>query len=249
MKRTCQLGRVSRAGFYRSLCATPEQYPDLELRDAIQRVALEFPTYGWPHMTRELVRRGLGGESQAGVPADAGGQPAVPAASEVRDHHRLCARLAVYPNLAREMILTGVDQLWVADITYIRLLTEFVYLAVIVDAFSRRVIGWALDRTLETELTLQALGMALVSSYGSKPEQSWLSAPALIGTMGFPLAILGGLRSRKAASASPADVHRAAGRRRSTIEEQRTARRVLTACLSQGDNSTSTFPCHLVSHL
>jgi transposase InsO family protein len=63
----------------------------------------------------------------------------------------------VYPNLARGMELTGIDQLWVADITYIRLETEFVYLVVILDAYSRRVIGWALDRTLEDELTLAAL--------------------------------------------------------------------------------------------
>ena len=67
----------------------------------------------------------------------------------------------VYPNLAREMVLTGVDQLWVADITYIRLQAEFVFLAVILDAYSRRVIGWELDRTLETKLTLAALRMAL----------------------------------------------------------------------------------------
>ena len=67
----------------------------------------------------------------------------------------------VYPNLARHMVVTGVDQLWVADITYIRLREEFVYLAVILDACSRRVIGWALDRTLEDELTLAALRMAL----------------------------------------------------------------------------------------
>ena len=59
------------------------------------------------------------------------------------------------------MVLTGLDQLWVADITYIRLETEFVYLAVVLDAYSRRVIGWALDRTLEDELTLAALRMAL----------------------------------------------------------------------------------------
>jgi transposase InsO family protein len=67
----------------------------------------------------------------------------------------------IYPNLARNMILTGTDQLWVADITYIRLRDEFVFLAVILDAYSRRVIGWALDRTLEDELTLGALRMAL----------------------------------------------------------------------------------------
>jgi putative transposase len=67
----------------------------------------------------------------------------------------------VYPNLARQMPLTDVDQLWRADITYIRLREEFVFLAVVLDAYSRRVIGWALDRTLEDELTLSALRMAL----------------------------------------------------------------------------------------
>jgi len=69
--------------------------------------------------------------------------------------------LTIYPNLARGLVLSGIDQLWVADITYIRLEREFIYLAVVLDAFSRRVIGWALDRTLEDALTLSALGMAL----------------------------------------------------------------------------------------
>jgi transposase InsO family protein len=67
----------------------------------------------------------------------------------------------VYPNLAAGMVLTGVDQLWRADITYIRLRDEFVFLAVILDAFSRRAIGWALDRHMEDELTLTALRMAI----------------------------------------------------------------------------------------
>jgi putative transposase len=69
--------------------------------------------------------------------------------------------LPVYPNLARELQVTGLNPLWVADITYIRLVLEFVYLAVILDAFSRRVIGWALGRTLEAELALAALQMAI----------------------------------------------------------------------------------------
>jgi transposase InsO family protein len=69
--------------------------------------------------------------------------------------------LPVYPNLARELQVTGLNQLWVADITYIRLVLEFVYLAVILDAFSRRVIGWALGRTLEAELAVAALQMAI----------------------------------------------------------------------------------------
>jgi transposase InsO family protein len=157
----CQLGQISRAGFYRSLRTKAYEDPDVELHDAIQRVALEFPSYGWPRMTRELERRGWVVNHKRVYRL-------------MREDNLLCLRrrkfvvttdsahgLPVYPNLTREMTLSGVDQLWVADITYIRLLVEFVYLAVILDAFSRRVIGWALEQTLEDELTLQALRMAL----------------------------------------------------------------------------------------
>jgi putative transposase len=70
-------------------------------------------------------------------------------------------KLPIYPNLAGSMVLTGVDQLWVADITYIRLREEFIYLAVILDAYSRRVIGWELGDTLEASLPIAALRKAL----------------------------------------------------------------------------------------
>jgi putative transposase len=157
----CALAGVSRAGFYRLPPRPPGPNPDLELRDAIQRIALEFPSYGWPRMTAELKRRGWTANHKRVYRL-------------MREDNLLCLRkrkfvvttdsdhgLPVYPNRTREMALTGLDQLWVADLTYIRLLTEFVYLAVILDAFSRRVIGWALDRTLEDTLTLAALRMAL----------------------------------------------------------------------------------------
>jgi len=157
----CALAGISRAGFYRFPSGTPGPDPDLELRDAMQRMALEFPSYGWPRMTAELKRRGWGVNHKRVYRV-------------MREDNLLCLRrrkfvvttdsghgLPVYPNLAREMTLTDLDQLWVADITYIRLQIEFVYLAVLLDAFSRRVIGWALDRTLEDSLTLAALRMAL----------------------------------------------------------------------------------------
>lgn len=131
------------------------------MRDALQRIALEFPSYGWPRMTRELRRRGWAVNHKCVYRL-------------MREDNLLCLRkrkfvitidsahdLPVYPNLARERTLTALNQLWVADITYIRLVVEFVYLAVILDAFSRRVIGWALELTLEDELTLGALRMAL----------------------------------------------------------------------------------------
>jgi transposase InsO family protein len=155
-----ELGRVSRSGFYRfDESARPDR--DMDLRDAIQRIALEWPSYGRPRITRELRRRGWTMNPKRVYRL-------------LREDNLLCARkrkfvvttdsnhgLRVYPNLAADMALSGVDQLWRADITYIRLREEFVFLAVILDAFSRRVIGWALDRTMEDELTLAALRMAI----------------------------------------------------------------------------------------
>jgi len=161
VKRMCELGQVSRSGFYRWRREKPSADGDLPLRDTLQRIALEFPCYGWPRMTRELGRRGWTVNHKRVYRL-------------MREDNLLCLRrrkfvrttdsahsLPVYPNLARAMAVTGLDQLWVADITYIRLRVEFVYLAVILDACSRRVIGWALGRTLEDELTLEALRRAL----------------------------------------------------------------------------------------
>jgi len=162
LERLCRLALVSRAGLYRWRYASEAVDPDLDLRDEIQRIALEFPYYGWPRVTRELGDRGWRVNHKRVYRI-------------MREDNLLCLRKRkfvvvttdsnhdrpVYPNLAREMAPTGINQLWVADITYIRLEREFVYLAVILDAWSRRVIGWALDRTLEDELTIGALRMAL----------------------------------------------------------------------------------------
>ena len=162
LERLCRLALVSRAGFYRWQNATEPADRDLDLRDEIQRIALEFPYYGWPRITRELGDRGWRVNHKRVYRI-------------MREDNLLCLRRRkfvvvttdshhdrpVYPNLARGMSPTGINQLWVADITYIRLEREFVYLAVVLDAFSRRVIGWALDRTLEDELTMEALRMAL----------------------------------------------------------------------------------------
>src|SRR5207247_7589849 len=135
--------------------------PDMDLRDAIQRIALECPCYGRPRITAELRRQGRMVNPKRVYRL-------------MREDNLLCVRKRkfvvttdsthgrkVYPNLAEEMTLSGIDQLWVADLTYIRLQTEFVYLAVVIDAFSRRVIGWALERTVDDELTLAALRQAL----------------------------------------------------------------------------------------
>ena len=121
----------------------------MDLRDAIQRIAVEMPSYGRRRITAELRRRGWRVNPKRVYRL-------------MREDNLLCVRRRkfvvttdsnhsrrVYPNLARKMVLTGMDQLWRADITYVRLREEFVFLAVILDAYSRRVIGWALDRTLE----------------------------------------------------------------------------------------------------
>ena len=160
--RMAELGGVSRASFYRfDEEGSTKADRDMDLRDAIQRVALKWPSYGRPRITAELRRKGwrVGPNRVRRL---------------MREDNLLCVRKRkfvvttdsnhdrkIYPNLAREMVLSGINQLWVADITYIRLESEFVYLAVVIDAFSRRVVGWALDRSLEDDLALAALRLAL----------------------------------------------------------------------------------------
>lgn len=157
----CQLGQVSRAGWYRRSLQRDQPGRDAELRSEVQKIALEWPAYGSRRITAELRRRGWKVNRKR-------------VQRLMREDNLLCLRkrkfvtttdsdhgLRVYPNLARKMPLSGVNQLWRADITYVRLEAEFVYLAVILDAFSRRVIGWALDRSMEASLTLDALRMAL----------------------------------------------------------------------------------------
>ena len=161
IERLCVLAGASRRGFYRFAPDRDRVDHDMDLRDAIQRIALEMPSYGRPRITAELRRRGWIVNAKR-------------VQRIMREDNLLCLRRRkflvttdarhgwpVYPNLAADLNLTGINQLWSADITYIRLQAEFVYLAVVLDAFSRRVIGWALDRTLEARLAVAALEMAL----------------------------------------------------------------------------------------
>ena len=151
---------LSRAGFYRWRLPRQSDPVEMEIRDQMQKVALESPAYGYRRVTAELQRRGFEVNHKRVL-------------RMMREDNLLCVRqrafvtttdsrhsLPVYPNLAKGMMPMAVNQLWIADITYIRLRTEFIYLAVVLDAFSRRVIGWALGRTLEAELAVTALRMA-----------------------------------------------------------------------------------------
>lgn len=158
----CGVAGFVRSGYYRFLHPDKPAVLDMDLRDEIQKIALEWPCYGSRRITAELKAR-HGDVNRKRVQR------------LLREDNLLCVTkrgfvvattdsahgLRVYPNQAASMTLTGVDQLWVADITYIRLEEEFVYLAVIVDAYSRRVIGWHLGQGLDDSLTRNALQMAL----------------------------------------------------------------------------------------
>ena len=150
------ISRHLRSGPPRSLAQK-----DTERRLVIQQVALEMRTYGYRPITKELHRRGLIINHKVVIRL-------------LREDNLLCLRrrsfvtttdskhhFTIYPNLARDVVLTDINQLWVADITYIRLRQEFIYLAALLDAYSRRCIGWALARYLDARLPLTALQMAL----------------------------------------------------------------------------------------
>lgn len=152
--------QVSRSGYYRWKNANPQQQ-DLEARGAVEEIALEFPQYGYRRINMELRRRGsLVNHKRVLRIMRQNGLLCIKKAQNPKttqsDH-----QYPTYPNLVRNAQLTGLNQLWVADITYIRLLSEFVYLSVILDRYSRKCIGWSLERNLDGQLTLNALRMAM----------------------------------------------------------------------------------------
>jgi putative transposase len=162
--RLCALAGVSRAGYYRHWVASAPRQAETCTRDAIQRVALANRFYGYRRVTFELRREGLAVNHKRVLRL-------------MREDNLLCLRKRsfvpvttdskhgwrVVSNLARGMELTAIDQLWVADLTYIRLQEEFAFLAVVLDAFSRRVIGWALAKHLQASLATTALTMAIAA--------------------------------------------------------------------------------------
>jgi putative transposase len=162
IERMCYLAQVSRAGFYRSLAEKTPAEEELEVRSAIQKIAIEHGRrYGYRRVAAELRRQGMrvNRKRVARIMREdnlLAIQPRAFVVTTDSDHE-----LEVYLNLAGRMKLTGINQLWVADITYIRLQREFVYLAVILDAFSRRVVGWAVDCTLVATLAIAALEKAV----------------------------------------------------------------------------------------
>lgn len=160
----CGLARLSRAGFYRRGEAKAPAKADTEVRGAMHAIALEHRTYGYRPMTAALKRQGfevnrkrvlrlMGEDNLLGLRERA----FVPQTTDSRH------AFLIVPNLIRDLVPSGPDQIWVADITYIRLNEAFVYLAAILDAFSRCAVGWALEDHLRAELCLEALDMAIAA--------------------------------------------------------------------------------------
>jgi putative transposase len=162
IERMCQLAGVSRAGFYRISQARDPVAADMDVRSAIQEIfAAHKGRYGYRRVSAELRRRGIpvNHKRVARLMREdnlLAVQPKSFIFTTDSDH-----QLEVYLNLAGRIKLTGINQLWVADLTYVRLQSEFVFLAVILDAFSRKVVGWELDRRMETQLPLAALEKAI----------------------------------------------------------------------------------------
>jgi putative transposase len=162
VERMCVLARVSRAGYYRRWRASAPRQEETSVRDAIQRVVLGNRRYGYRRIAAQLRRDGLVANHKRVLRLMRQDnllclrkRPFVPVTTDSRHEWR------VVPNLARGLVPTGLDQLWVADITYVRLAEEFAFLAVLLDAFSRRVIGWAMETHLRADLATAALHMAI----------------------------------------------------------------------------------------
>jgi putative transposase len=162
IERSCDLIKVSRAGYYRHWQASKPRQEETALRDEIQRLSLAKRYQGYRLITRELQQLGwtVNHKRVQRIRREdnllcLSGRTFRPATTDSRHGWK------IWPNLARYLKPTTVNQLWVADITYIRLDEEFVYLAVVLDAFSRKVVGWAMADHLRAELALAALEMAL----------------------------------------------------------------------------------------
>jgi putative transposase len=157
----CRATQVSRAVFYRHLQESEPRQAETELRHRIQQIALENRFYGYRRVAAELRARG-----------DAVNHKTV--LRIMREDNLLCLRrrryvlttnsrhgFVKYPNLLPQLTPTAVNQIWVSDLTYIRVREQFLYLAIVLDAFSRRVVGWELGESLQAGLAVEALRKAL----------------------------------------------------------------------------------------
>jgi len=145
--------------YYRRKAPSPETSADIA--DRIEAICLEFPGYGYRRVTKQLQHEGKAINHKKVLRLMRGSDLLCRVRRKwikTTDSKHPFAR---YPNLIKRMVVSGMNQAWLADITYIRIRSGFVYLAAILDAYSRRVIGYAISTGLETSLTLEALRMAI----------------------------------------------------------------------------------------
>ena len=155
--------KLSRSSFYYRPKAKDPGWmkAEADLRDKIESICLEFPRYGYRRVTHQLKHEGCQVNHKKVLRL-------------IRESDILCRvkrrwvsttdskhRSPGYPNLIKEMVISRLNQVWISDITYIRIRTGFVYLAAILDADSREAIGYAVSTMLDTALTLEALRMAI----------------------------------------------------------------------------------------
>jgi len=159
IRALCELAGISRSWFYARPDAPSEEA--IALRDAIEDITLAFPGYGYRRVTHALARDGwcVNHKRVLRIMREESllcqlRRRFVPTTDSAHSHRR-------YPNLLTGRVLTAPDEAWVSDITYIRLPAAFIYLAAILDAYSRVCVGWALSRWIDTELVLAALERAL----------------------------------------------------------------------------------------
>ena len=165
INRAAGLLDASRSGYYKWLhkshCSNGEIDSDIAIKDEMQKIVIEFSGYGYRRIKVELRNRGIVVNQKK-------------VRRFMKEDNLICVKKRfklqttdsnhgekIYPNLVKNMEVTGINQLWVADITYIQLSKEFVFLAVVIDVFSRRCVGWDLSRNIDTHLTLNALLKAL----------------------------------------------------------------------------------------
>lgn len=172
VERACHLLGVSRSSYYyRREDSGAREDGELLLRDSIEKIVLEFAGYGYRRVTAQLRREGWTINEKRVLRV-------------MRQHSLLCKLrrrwtrttnsahgLTIWPNLLPKTAVTALDQVWVADITYIRLPQTFCYLAAVLDAYSRKVIGWKLSQQIDADLVLAALDEALDQR---RPAPGWI---------------------------------------------------------------------------
>ena len=160
--KSCSALKISRGSYYNWKKGGKQEDLDKYLLKEIESIALEFPFYGYRRIHREIRRRDLLVNHKKVLRL-------------MKEDNLICRRKKafrpvttdsdhnynIYPNLIKDIEVTGLNQVWVSDITYVQLLEGFIYLAAIIDIFSRKCIGWALGRNIDTFLVLGALNMAI----------------------------------------------------------------------------------------